>query len=226
MVAVHRLINDIDLVCYDDLNRSTIDYTYCHPDLGHKSFIDQIFIIACHKEAVCSLLVDEGACNSSFHNAICATICIADGLYIDNDVNLLVNESDNMSHRKYLKWDDNMRRKYYTQSGLLFNELELMNLPCLSRCGVCYDENHKVEVSALCKRIVACLQQARDDLYPCTDNVNRVGCDFRWDQGLSKLKEQSRDIHNLRKQIGRLRTSLINAERLRIKCLYKRDIVE
>ena len=109
-VAEHRLINDIDLVCCDDLCRSTIDYTYCHPVLGHKSFIDLIFITACHKEAVCSLLVDEGACNSSFHNAICATICIADGLCIDNNVNLLVNESENMLHRKYSKMD-NVKRK-------------------------------------------------------------------------------------------------------------------
>ena len=101
-----------------------------------------------------------------------------------------------------------------------------MNLLCLSRCGVCNDENHKVEVNALLERIVARLQQARDDPYPCTDNMKRVSCDFRWDQGLSKLKKQSRDIHNLWKQIGRPRTGLINAERLRIKCLYKKGIAD
>ena len=169
VTAVHRLINDIDLVCCDDLNILTINYKYCHPGLDHKSSIDHISITVCHKEAACSLLVEEGACNSSFHNTICATICIADGLYIDNDVNLLVNKSSNMSHRKYLKWDDNMRRKFFTLSGLLLNELELMNLPCISRYGVSNDENHKAEVNVLCERIAACLQQARDNLYSCRD---------------------------------------------------------
>ncbi len=51
-----------------------------------------------------------------------------------------------------------------------------------------------------------------------------MGFDFRWDQELSKLKKQSRDIHNLWKKIGRPRTGLINAERLRIKCLHKRGV--
>ena len=54
-----------------------------------------------------------------------------------------------------------MKMKYCAQTGLLLNELEFFTLPCLYKCGVCDNENIKIEVHALCERIVACLQQAR-----------------------------------------------------------------
>ena len=47
---------------------------------------------------------------------------------------------------------------------------------------------------------------------------------FVWDKELSYLKQQSVDIHNIWKKLGRPRMEVINLERIRIKCLYKRAI--
>ena len=44
--------------------------------------------------------------------------------------------------------------------------------------------------------------------------------------GACQNLRENLDIHNLWKQIGRPRTGLINAQGLRIKCLYKKGIAD
>jgi len=50
-----------NLTSYDDLVNNNIDYTYHHATLGHKSWLDHMFITDLMKQLVCNFTIVDSA---------------------------------------------------------------------------------------------------------------------------------------------------------------------
>ena len=88
----------------------------------------------------------------------------------------------------------------------------------------CCIKEHKEHIEQLCDDTIKVLLDAGIMLSNERNTVKRSS--VQWDNNLQDLKRQSIDIHDLWKSMGRPRYGVINNERIRVKCLYKRYIKE
>jgi hypothetical protein len=126
----------------------------------------------------------------------------------------------------HINWDEQTKRVYSETTGMLLQQLGTLKMQCDETCMCCNEVMHRTSIDVRCNKIVAILHQAVRMLSKSKYNNDERHVDrtFSWDSELTKLKQQSVDIHALWLRRGRPRTGVINAERLRVKLLYKNCI--
>ena len=70
LIAVKTLLNDFDLICCYDKDVSGKGCTYYHDGLGHKSYIDHMFLTKKNKEQIVKYEPIEGGDNLSYHLSV------------------------------------------------------------------------------------------------------------------------------------------------------------
>ena len=85
LTCLRMLLQDLNMVCCDDLNLSGVNYTYKHKSLNHSSCIDHVFVSRNVEKRVSAYTVMDSGSNLSDHNALCFVLSI-DGKISCNDV--------------------------------------------------------------------------------------------------------------------------------------------
>ena len=71
---IKELIKDFNLVCCDNKDLVNVGYTYKRDGLGHRSFIDHVYVSNSIESNVTDLIISEHGFNLSNHNATCFTL--------------------------------------------------------------------------------------------------------------------------------------------------------
>jgi hypothetical protein len=218
LTAIASVLDELNLVCCDNKNLNGVSYTYKHEGLGHRSFIDHVFVSASMAESVMELGVIDDGLNLSDHNAIvfkfrvseCVPVVCSDGGARPNVM------------KCHVRWTDENKMLYSEATSVLFQRLGALRLMCDKQSMCCSDVMHRASIEGRCNDIVNVLQMAAGILQqPGHSNQGNYNRSFQWDSELSRLKQQSIDIYELWHAVGRPRFGVINAERLRVKLLYK-----
>ena len=76
LTCLRMLLQDLDMVCCDDLNLSGVNNTYKHKSLNHSSCIDHVFVSRYVEQRVSAYTVMDSGSNLSDHNALCFVLSV------------------------------------------------------------------------------------------------------------------------------------------------------
>ena len=74
---IKELIKDFNLVCCDNKDLANVGYTYKHDDLGHRSFIDHVYVSNSFESNATDLNISEHELNLFDQNAICFNLLVS-----------------------------------------------------------------------------------------------------------------------------------------------------
>jgi hypothetical protein len=226
LCAVNSLLDELSLICCDHKNTSGIDFTYKHEGMGHRTFIDHVFVSESMNQYVSDLTVVDNGVNLSDHNAIMFTLHITESLL----VHVSMDEEKRDVQNGHVCWSERNKDFYYETTGMLLESFGRMELPCVENSKCCNNVMHRDIIEQRCKCIVTVLQEATNVLMSAemqgVSHERIYDRSFQWSSELSKLKQQSIDIHALWQKIGRPKFGVINDERLRVKLKYKNCILQ
>jgi hypothetical protein len=196
---------DCGLKCMNNFD-DKCGYTYFHESLGHKSWIDHVFVTSSVADKLADFMILDSGCNNSDHHPITWSL-----QYNACGVNPVT--SSHTQRRSYKqRWDKADLMLYYSITGDLLQSIDLPK-HLLHGAG-----NYQVDIEKYYGDIVDVLVQASKASVP---NIPYRALKNFWNDELDCLKQQSIDIHELWKTIGKPRHGSINNARVRIKSEYK-----
>jgi len=134
------IVNDLNLICCDNLDLENIGFTYFHDTLGHKSFIDHFFV---HRELlplISYFKILENGANVSDHLPI--ALCLAVPVVKCDETAL----SDSFVH--IFLCDKGDITNYYEQTGLLLNNIA-HDFSCMQCDFNCSNKDCHVDIDIL-----------------------------------------------------------------------------
>jgi exonuclease III len=215
-VLLKVLLGRFNLFECDRLNSSSLNYTYIHDGLGHKSWLDHFFVSQNLKSSVSNFVIINNDLNSSDHLPIsclldiditlpCEQICLKKLIYRD-------------------RWDKANLSDYYSMTGDLLQSISVPNILFLFQIDYLVNVLH-IDfihmINTYYNSIVNALQVASSYAVPKIP-VNSLK-EF-WTDDLNRLKEISIDMHKLWRNLGCPMNGNINSARLKAKINYKNAI--
>ena len=209
-----QFANKYKLISCDGFYPSN-SFTYHHKTLNQKKFNDHFLVsesIANAGKMSQFVILDEGD-NQSDHLPINLTLSSDFG-----HQSLDPNGSNAVESLKWGKLNDSHKKEYTERVDSFTRNTTnaVFNLPCSNKCH--YDD-------AICKQ---CLQQEYCNLGKCMKDADSSLPRFKpgsekdwWTNDLSRLKQQSVDIHSLWISEGRPRQGATHDERIRVRAIYK-----
>ena len=138
---------------FNNYNPSEV-YTYCHPSLGYKSYIDFFLVSPLLKSTNLKYNILDLALNFSDHRPISLTIDILlAGLYPNKPIPPFSTRTSLPSIKSRLRWDQVKKDTYYAQSHLTLS-------PLLSEIN-----EHEEQTKLNCQ---SCVDQGNCECSPCT----------------------------------------------------------
>ena len=126
-----ELFSNNNLICCDNmLVDRTIEYTYIHESLGHRSWLDHIFISESLSSCIYDFKILDDGINCSDHLPIVCTF----KLDLTNSIEINAPQYD---QPKRLRWDKADLISYYYLSGQLLQPIDIPSniLQCSAACN-------------------------------------------------------------------------------------------
>ena len=186
-----KFTDSVDVVNCDDINSSSVGYTYIHESLNHRSLIDHVFMSKTLKGLVINhTILDEGD-NTSDHLPVsfkirCNLSRAAGGVSVKNEVPVY-------------RWDKGDVYSYNVSTGILLDRLYHPQ-HCLECEGNCPVTDHHMDIDIYLAEIVHCLTRAADLYIP---KVKKSVYKHYWSSALNDLKQESIAAHGLWKSAGK-----------------------
>jgi len=204
------MAKDCRLKCVDNYD-DKCGYTYFHDALEHYSWIDHVFISSSATDTLQDFCILDSGCNNSAHLPLTWSV-------LCNDHITGLNSSKNYRAQKRMykqRWDKANLMLFYAITG---THLQSIDVPK----HLLHDNiNYERDIEKYYDDIVSVLLEASKlsvPSIPCQALKNF------WNDDLDYLKQQSIDIHNLWKEIGKPHHGLINKARIHAKSEYKRAV--
>lgn len=112
---IQQFMQDHKLICCDKWCDSSLQFTYCHASLGHRSFVDHILISGSLEHTVQSCAILDSGTNLSDHLPVTLKLLVTDS--IDHGVSHRATKDVKLTK---LRWDKANLNNYYWDT---FNNL-------------------------------------------------------------------------------------------------------
>ena len=213
-----NLASEHKLVCCDDLITNGYAYTYRHPTLLQKSWLDHVFVEANLKNLVNNQVIIDDQVNISdyllivfYLNVDCSNFCQSGYTKLNR-----VNE---------LRWDKGDTKLYYSITCELLSKIN-HNLNCDSVMCNCVDVAHCVDIDVYYQEIVHCLNSAAN---LSILSVLKSALKHYRSAALDNLKINSKSVHDIWVNLGKPIRGPIFDQMKDAKYKYKlaiRDVVK
>lgn len=206
----NQFAGDLDLVSCDYMDKEAVGYTYSHDSLGHKSFIDHIFI---HRELLTSIKsfkILEDASNLSDHLPIAICLWLP-----PMGIPSLIDTAKGIVHE--FRWDKGDKSSYYIQTGNMLANVA-HDFTCLQHDINCINEGCSIDIDIYYNEIVHCLIESAAYTIP---KIPANAQKHYWSDALNDLKSDSIFAHSIWKSSGRPQTGPVYEMYRNAKYKYK-----
>ena len=183
-IAFSEFGNKFKLVTCDDLVCNNVNFTYNHITLGHRSWLDHVFISDDCRHIVCNFNIVDSVFNTSDHFPVSFCLSIPD--------TVSCNTTKVQSVRDF-RWDRGNTAGFYNETGVLLNKI-IHKLSCDDDDEhLCCDYSHLLDIDIYYNEIIFALTKAADNNIP---KVPKSAMKHYWSIALDDLKSNSISTYN------------------------------
>ena len=110
-------------MCCNCKDLANVGYTYKHNGLGHKSFIDHVYVSNFIESNVTDLIISEHGFNLSDHNAIFSNFHVSNMVKVNTAA-----QKTTVDEQHYIRCNETSKTHYYELTDLLFHERSLLDV--------------------------------------------------------------------------------------------------
>ena len=205
-----QFARDLDLVSCDYMDNCAVGYTYFHESLGHRSFIDHIFIQTELVNTVQSFKIIDDSTNLSDHLPI--SICLSLPSLRSDKTNLPANRIV-----QEFRWDKGDCSGYYAQTGEMLGRISHA-LSCELLDSNCIIDHCHADIDIYYAEIVHCLIESAKCNIP---SIPANALKHYWSDALNDLKSDSIFTYSIWKSSGRPQSGSVYEMYRNAKYRYK-----
>ena len=203
---------EFNLVACDDLvNIDSVNYTYQHVTLDHRSWLDHVFISADIKQLISDCTIIDCALNTSDH------LPVAFHLHAPVDTPAGAHRLHKANIIRDYRWDKGNINGYYNDTRTLLSKIN-HEFYCSDCDDLCHDSSHQIDISIYYAEILFALTQAANNNIP---KVPKSAMKHYWSVALDDLKNNSISTFKVWISAGKPRQGFIFEHMKDAKYKYK-----